>query len=630
MPDHVIVTPEQRTLVNNWLHAFERALTDQDLSGLKTLWLPDCHWRDVLGMHWDIDTLSGRDRVCADMLQRAKQVRPRNWSVEQGGLQALSVTHAQDGSLLVLLSFETDIGPGEGVLRLVFAHAGAQSETATSSPTPSTTPSATPSPTPSSTPSAAQRALEQSGLKAWSLMTSLVEIRGHEEKYKKRLETRDQFSRSFLGPNWLEKREKEAGFEDRDPTVLIVGGGQAGLTMAARLKQLGVDALVIDSHARIGDNWRERYRALVLHNQTFANHLPYMPFPETWPVFVPKDMLAGWLEYYATAMEINVWSQTTLIDAHFDESSQTWVANLQKNGSRVTIQPRHMILTTGVSAVPDRSPVEGLEQFKGPVIHTADYKTADPWVGKKVVVLGTGTSAHDVAQDLCEHGAHVTMVQRSHTMVQNVVPTAQKPYAMYEMGYPLHYCDMLAVGTPFPLVKLSNHRANEEARELDKELHQGLEAAGFRLNKGEDGIGWQMMFLMRGGGYYFNVGCSELISQGRIKVIALQEIQQYESTGLRLKDGSLVEADLVVVAKGYLGQSAVVEKLLGPQVASRVGPIWGINPETQELNNMWKPTPQTGLWFHAGSLAQCRIWSKYLALQIQARELGLVNSGVFS
>lgn len=597
MSNHAIVKSEQpsnshadhHTQVTYWLQSFEGALASNDMAGIQHLWVEDAHWRDVLGLHWDVDTLSGRDNVCKALLRRAKEAKPKNWSLAQGKLQELSVTRSEDGVLIALVTFDTETGPCEGVLRLKPDTQG------------------------------------QHGLKAWSLMTSLIEIRGHEEKFKKRLETRDKFSRSFLGPNWLERREKESRFEDRDPAVLIVGGGQAGLTVAARLKQLGVDALVIDQHARIGDNWRERYRALVLHNQTFANHLPYMPFPETWPVFVPKDMLAGWLEYYAMAMELNVWCQTKLLDAHYDPASQQWIASLEKNGKRVTIKSRHIIMTTGVSAVPDRSPVEGLEHYKGTVIHTADYGVADPWVGKKVVVLGTGTSAHDVAQDLCEHGAHVTIVQRSPTMVQNVVPTAQKPYAMYEQGYPMEYCDMLAVGTPFPLVKLSNRRANAEARELDKDLHKGLEAAGFRLNKGEDGIGWQMMYLTRGGGYYFNVGCSELISQGRIMVVALQQLQHYEATGLRMKDGSLIEADLVVVAKGYLGQSAVVEKLLGREVADKVGPIWGINPDTQELNNMWKPTPQPGLWFHAGSLAQCRIWSKYLALQIQARELGLVS-----
>lgn len=582
-------TTEQVHMVHHWLKAFEDALAESNAAVLRNLWLDDCHWRDVLGMHWDIDTLSGKDKVCDALMRRAQACKPRHWSLTQGKLKDWAVTKADDDSLTCLVQYETTVGPGEGVLRLVRDPSG------------------------------------QEDFKAWSLMTALVEVRGHEEKFKTLLQNRGQFNRSFLGPNWLEKREKEASFEDRDPAVLIVGGGQAGLTVAARLKQLGVDALVIDQHARIGDNWRERYRALVLHNQTFANHLPYMPFPETWPVFVPKDMLAGWLEYYATAMELNVWCQTTLIDARYDPSNHQWVASLEKEGRRVTLKPRHLVMTTGVSAVPDRSPVEGLERYRGPVIHTADYEKADPWIGKKVVVLGTGTSAHDVAQDLCEHGAHVTMVQRSPTMVQNVVPTAQKPYAMYEKGYPLDYCDTLAVGTPFPLVRLSNPQANAEARELDRDTHSGLEAAGFRLNKGEDGIGWQMMYLTRGGGYYFNVGCSELIIQGRIKIVPLQNLQHYESTGLRMNDGSLIEADLIVVAKGYLGQSAVVEKLLGPQVANQIGPIWGINPETLELNNMWKPTPQPGLWFHAGSLAQCRIWSKYLALQIQARELGLVK-----
>lgn len=574
--------------IQEWLDSFEEALATGNQQALEQLWLDDCHWRDVLGLHWDIDTISGRVNVCHALLARSQKARPRNWSLSKGVLEELAVIDSEDGSLVCLIEFETIFGPAEGVLRLV------------------------------------RDPDHSDALKAWVLMTALVEIKGHEEKYKKFLENRIQFGRSFLGPNWLEKRAREAEYDGEDPTVLIVGGGQAGLTIAARLKQLGINALLIDQHERIGDNWRERYKALVLHNQTFANHLPYMPFPDTWPIFVPKDMLAGWLEYYATAMELNVWCDAKLVDARYDKSSKQWVANVERGGKRVTLKPRHVVMTTGVSALPDRSPIDGLEKFSGSVMHTADYENATQWIGKNVIVLGTGTSAHDVAQDLCEHGAHVTMVQRGATMVQNVVPTAQKPYAIYEKGYPLHYCDLLAVGTPFPLLKIANRRANDEAREIDKDLHTGLEKAGFRLNKGEDGIGWQMMYLTRGGGYYFNVGCSELISQGKIKIIQLQNLDHFESTGLRMKDGSLVPADLIVVAKGYLGQSAIAEKLLGKDVSAQLGPIWGMNPDTQELNNMWKPTPVQGLWFHAGSLAQCRIYSKYLALQIQARELGLI------
>jgi putative flavoprotein involved in K+ transport len=269
--------------------------------------------------------------------------------------------------------------------------------------------------------------------------------------------------------------------------------------------------------------------------------------------------------------------------------------------------------------------VEGLHDFKGVVMHSADYQSAAPWVGKKVVVLGTGTSGHDVAQDLCEHGAHVTMVQRSPTMVQNVEPTAQLPYVLYGQGIDLPDCDLITVGTPMALYRASNRINLKLALDLDKETLDGLSAAGFRLNKGEDGNNWQMMYLTRGGGYYFNVGCSELISQKRIALLNAQDIAHYEAGGLRLQSGALLEADLVVTAKGYLGQSAMVEKLFSKDLAQKVGPVWGVDKDTQELCNMWNPTPQKGLWFHAGSFAQCRIYSKYLALHIQACELGLAK-----
>jgi len=116
-----------------------------------------------------------------------------------------------------------------------------------------------------------------------------------------------------------------------------------------------------------------------------------------------------------------------------------------------------------------------------------------------------------------------------------------------------------------------------------------------------------------------------LISQKRIALLNAQDIAHYEAGGLRLQSGALLEADLVVTAKGYLGQSAMVEKLFSKDLAQKVGPVWGVDKDTQELCNMWNPTPQKGLWFHAGSFAQCRIYSKYLALHIQACELGLAK-----
>ena len=571
-----------------WLKKFESALAKSAMGEVQALFSEDCHWRDVLALNWEIITHSGLSSVTQALINIGTLHNAHHFMVNEQRMPVKWVKRTNVETIEVFFDFQTKVGPCEGILRLV-AQAGTTE------------------------------------LKAWTLMTSLVEIKGHEERYKRKAHAGGAASRTFLGPNWLEKREKEARFDDRQPTVLVIGAGQAGLSIAARLRQMDIDCLVVERNGRVGDNWRKRYQALVLHNQRTVNHLPYIQFPEVWPEYLPKDMVAGWFEYYVHALELNVWCSTEFVTASFDEKSGHWRAHLVCEGEERHLKPRHIIMATGVSAIPDRSPVEGLQDFKGVVMHSADYHSATPWVGKKVVVMGTGTSGHDVAQDLCEHGALVTMVQRSPTMVQNVEPTAQLPYVLYGQGIDLPDCDLITVGTPMALYRASNRINLKLALDLDKETLDGLSAAGFRLNKGEDGNNWQMMYLTRGGGYYFNVGCSELISQKRIALLNAQDIDHYEAGGLRLKSGALLEADMVVTAKGYLGQSAMVEKLFSKELAQKVGPVWGVDENTQELCNMWNPTPQQGLWFHAGSFAQCRIFSKYLALHIQACELGLAK-----
>jgi hypothetical protein len=133
-----------------------------------------------------------------------------------------------------------------------------------------------------------------------------------------------------------------------------------------------------------------------------------------------------------------------------------------------------------------------------------------------------------------------------------------------------------------------------------------------------------MMYLRYGGGYYFNVGCSELIISGAIKLLQFSDIEKFVAEGALLKDGSTVPAELLVLATGYKNQQDSVRLFLGEKIADRIGPVWGFD-EGGELRNMWRRTAQEGLWFTAGSLAQCRIFSRYLALQIKALEEGLLQ-----
>jgi putative flavoprotein involved in K+ transport len=369
-----------------------------------------------------------------------------------------------------------------------------------------------------------------------------------------------------------------------------------------------------------------RYHSLKLHNRTCINHFPLMPFPDTFPDYIAKDKLANWIESYVDAMEVNFWTETSFVGASYDEGTARWTATLElADGSRRVVRPAHIIMATSVSGTPHIPQIPTLDRFTGTVCHSSAFNNGEHWQGRQALVFGTGTSAHDVAQNLHANGARVTMVQRSPTMVLNIEPSAQLYDGLYlGDGPPLAVRDHLNSSIPFPVVKRAHQLITQQVKQIDADLLAGLEAAGFALEFGEDDSGWPLKYRQRGGGYYFNAGCSDLIVSGDIRVIQAAHIDSFTATGLRLADGEEIGAELAVLATGYKGQDYLVESLFGADVAARVGPVWGMNQETMELRNMWMPTAQPGLWFTAGSLSQCRIYSKYLALQINARVRGVV------
>ena len=280
-------------------------------------------------------------------------------------------------------------------------------------------------------------------------------------------------------------------------------------------------------------------------------------------------------------------------------------------------------MATGVSGIPNLPDIPTLRNFGGTILHSSQYADSDAWRGKKALVIGSGTSGHDIAQDLYSSGAKVTLVQRSSTMIVNVEPSAQLPYALYSEGPPLEDCDLITTSIPLALARKSHILLTEQARNMDRPLLDALERMGFKLDFGDDGTGWQFKYLTRGGGYYFNVGCSDLIVEGEIRLVQFSDIAGFVAEGASMRNGDTVAADLIVLATGYKGLEHQVSGLFGDDVAARVGPIWGFGDD-QELRNMFVRTGQPGLWFIAGSFAQCRIYSKYLGLQIKACEAGLL------
>jgi putative flavoprotein involved in K+ transport len=323
-------------------------------------------------------------------------------------------------------------------------------------------------------------------------------------------------------------------------------------------------------------------------------------------------------------MELNFWTGHELIAGTYDDRNAEWRVTLRRSdGTERVMRPRHLVFATGVSSIPYTPDLPGFETFAGVKVHSGDFKNAGQWKGRKTLVLGTGTSGHDVAQELHAHGAQVTMIQRSKTHVVSL-KEAQSVYAIYSEGIPFDDCDLLATSFPYPVLKRSYQLSTAKGRKVDRHLIKALEDCGFKTWLGEDETGFQMMYLRRGGGYYFNVGCSELIISGAIGLLQYADIETFVPEGARLCDGRIVPGDLLVLATGYQNQQETVRRYLGDEVANRVGPVWGFDA-SGELCNMWRRTAQPGLWFTAGSLAQCRIFSRYLALQIKALEEGLLQ-----
>lgn len=568
-----------------WLAAFEAALQSRDPARIGVLFHEDCHWRDVLAFTWHVTPVAGRDSVAARLATEQADTAAHGFHLPDGRRPPRRVTRLGTDSVEAIFEFATAVGHGAGVIRLSPADDG---ET----------------------------------MRAWLFSTALESLTGHEERTGANRPTGAAYSRNFGGDNWADMRRKVSAYTDREPAVLVIGAAQAGLSIAARLNQLGVDTLVVERWPRIGDSWRKRYHSLALHNSIHLNHLPYMAFPPTWPKYIPKDMLGNWFESYADAMEINCWTDTEFVGGTWEESSARWTARLRRSdGSERVVRPRHLVFANGVSSFPAIPDLPGLEDFAGEVIHSEGFDSGAAWKGRRALIVGTGSSANDIALDLYHHGVNTTLIQRGSTTVVSIDPSARLNEAIWDEGGLLEDCDQIVAAAPPPLVLKAYKAVVQRMLQLDKEMIAGLKGIGFKHDIGDDQTGHQMKYFRRGGGYNLDAGSSALMIKGEIGLLQYDRIERFTSAGALLTDGSTVPADLIVLATGYYPQMELVRRALGEEMVVRIGPVWGIGPDG-ELNNMYKRTRQQGLWFIAGGLAQCRINSKYLALQIKAMELG--------
>ena len=573
-----------RRTAEEWLAAFEAALATPDQARLAALFHADSHWRDILAFTWHLTPTASGDAIAARFAREQARVGAHGFHLPPNRRPPRDVTRYGIASIEAIFAFKTTDGRGAGVLRIAPDTDGT--------------------------------------MKAWHISTVLEALDRHEEKLGANRPTGAAYSRNFGGDNWADVRRKAVAYEGREPTVLVIGAAQAGLSTAARLNQQGIDTLVVEKWPRIGDSWRKRYHSLALHNAVQQNHLPYMEFPPTWPKYIPKDMLGNWFEFYADAMEINCWTDTEFVAGSWDASAKCWSAVVRRgDGTERTLRPHHLVFANGVSSYPMVPDLPGIENFGGDVVHSEGFDSGTAWKGKRAFVIGTGSSANDIALDLYSNGVQTTLIQRGPTTVISIDPSARLGELPWSEGSSLEDADIVVAAATPPLTVKALTANAKRMYEFDKEMIDGLVSIGFKHDYGADETGHLMKYFRRGGGYNLDTGSSALMIKSEIGLLHNEKIARFTAEGAQLDDGSVVPADLIVLATGYFPQAELVRRALGQEMVDRIGPVWGIGPDG-ELSNMYKRTPQQGLWFIAGGLAQCRINSKYLALQIAAMELG--------
>ncbi|KIK56477.1 hypothetical protein GYMLUDRAFT_76046 [Collybiopsis luxurians FD-317 M1] len=565
-----------------WITQFSECLQRRDVVETTALFAPGGWLRDFLVFQWDLRTLHGHEKISSYLSTNLHKSSLSNFELASDENFKPS-PGPMPGSVTSGFTFSTPIANGRGLFNLI--QAGGK-------------------------------------WKAFTVFMMLDDLKGHEELGA----DEDLYNGRF--PTWSEARAKQWESSEQEPDVLIIGAGQNGLQVAARFRQMKISTIVVERNARVGDTWRGRHPTLRLHSPREHHSFLYQPFPENWPIWTPGDKLADWLEQYPILQDLLVWTNSSISSPpSYDRQTKRWTVDVDRSGKLTTIHPSHIIVATGTLGKPYMPTYEGQDRFEGQIIHASKFPGGSHFAGKRCVIVGTGTSGHDIALDLSTRGAEaVTMIQRGSTCVQPGYLVAQQLQGMWPVGVPVDVSDFRGFATPIKLgfEILAGARKQGEMWEKEKSFMAQLEKAGMKVDPGPYEAGVLGVVFSRFHG--MDVGCGERIISGKIQMKSGVKISKFDKHSITLDDGSTVEADVVVLATGYENMEKDVKDLLGEEVVSQTRSLpYGIIDDEGEIPAGYRPTGHPGLWFAPGTFPNARFQSKLLGIQIQAMKLGYMT-----
>ncbi|KAK2604480.1 hypothetical protein N8I77_007407 [Diaporthe amygdali] len=574
IPDDCDAQKEARSIVSR----LSEVLGKGDAQGFADLFLDYGVWRDKLSFTWDYRTFNFTPAI----LKAATDILPNTKATNFKFLTPapkIDRPYPDYSQLQFVVSFETDAVVASAVINAV---------------------------------------LTKNGWKIYTMHTVAESLKQFPE-----LPPADGH---MTGPiSWEKQRALDV--DAADPEILIIGGGQNGLALAARCKALGMGNLIIERSEEIGDVWKKRYEYLSLHFPHWADDLPYFPYPKRWPTYTPAQKQGVYMEWYVSALELNIWTKSSVVKAEQDNQGN-WTVVINKEGKETrTLYPKQVVMATSLCGTPMLPAVPGMTDFQGGVIrHSTAHDSSRDFVGKKVCVVGTSSSGFDTAFDCSRRGIDVTLLQRSPTYIMSLTHSVPRIIGNYapdaNLNRPnLEEQDRLFFATPTgPGEELSRRNA-KVLEDLDRPLLEGLNARGLRTWRGQRGTGGATLGQTRNGGFYFDAGACEHIINGKIKVEP-GYIERFTEDKVILDGGRERKFDLVVFATGFTNTIDSVRSTLGNKIADQCGPIWGIDEEG-EFKTAYRESGVPNLWLMVGYLPYTRFHSKLLAMRLKALKEGV-------
>lgn len=546
---HNNVQPEDvdaTAVVSQWLHSMNNLLTTRDLSLLPNLFIEDSWWRDFLALSWDTRTKRGLPSI------EQYLVTSTSWLsnlavIHDGGLRP---TLMNMGNIWVQagFTFSTRYGTGRGCVHL--AHTS------------------------------------DSKWKAWMVFTKLEKL------------LPDQSTNGLTNGHATSTSPQVNGHAtpspDLDTTILIVGAGVSGLTLAAQLQHRKIPYILLDKHPRVGDSWRNRYACLKTHTPNYVDTLPFMDQPEGYSRWPGKDESADWLEGYASALGLGVRTETEVLSVVRPEEGlgsegvyRVKVRDL-RSGKHEEVKCRHVVFAAGLfsekAIVPD---FPGRAIFPGEVYHSSRFRSARDVEGverKKFAIVGSGTSAHDIAKDLVDHGAaEVTLVQRTPVFNMSLKSLENGMMAPYQMpGMRVEEADLIMLSMPVPVTRTMGVGLTQMMAAWDGEMLDKLEAKGVSIERGQGVDGFLDRLLIKASGFYVDQGANELIADEKIKWINCKGgVVDVNENGVCLADGRYLDVDVVVLATGYEKSEGIISRFFDEDVLSQIGPLGYLDDESE-------------------------------------------------